>query len=246
MSKDRKRLVGFTVITVSNAITTSFLLSTFVILPGMSVLIQVIVYNIFIVIPMYRSSLKFWTLFVTIISYLGFFIKDFYKPYVYLLKECLNISDQYATGTKAVSVKTFSNLVEILIPLKTQVTFLIGKLLILISAVIIIFHVMENGIESFIPVVLLLASPAIARSFITTNIEDYISFHSGTISEYIKNDKLTLNSKSLSENMTKHDTFSARTCAYHSFIVFIFTLMPIVCILYVIHLCLASCKCKFD
>ncbi|CAG2228757.1 unnamed protein product [Mytilus edulis] len=126
----------------------------------------------------YRVSFKFWTLVVTVCSYLRIFYKDFYDPYNELLKMCMLVSndtnpenirseqtsssnktsskqtdlDDVTADNQMVSVQTYRMIANTVYPIRMQIAFMIAKLLCLSVIISVIAHVMGNdvGDDSFI------------------------------------------------------------------------------------------------
>lgn len=72
---------------VVNAIS-AIMIFRYLFISALSILLRFVIFNVFVIIPTNQTSFKFWTLVITVFSYLRIFYKDFYDPYNELLKKC--------------------------------------------------------------------------------------------------------------------------------------------------------------
>lgn len=100
----------------------------YVFIAALSVLIRYVFYNVFIIFPIHELSFKFWTIVITMFSYLRIFYKDFYAPYNELLKQCISYSDEYNMyKMKIVPIRKYCKIANIIFPFRIQIAFLIAR-----------------------------------------------------------------------------------------------------------------------
>lgn len=162
----------------------------YIFVPALLILIRFIIYNVFIIIPIYEISFKFWTLVITFFSYLRMFYKEFYAPYNELLMQCISFSNKYNPyKMKIVSVKTFCRIADLIYPIRMQIAFLVGKMLLLTFIMTIITNIMIYGVggdsflDQYLPLILLIVTPAVAMKLNSVDPKEEIKKYTVLIKE---------------------------------------------------------------